>query len=242
MAVIYRITNMANGKYYIGSAELFARREWQHKTDLKRGVHKNPRLQAAWNKYGADMFVFEVLEVVPDGESTFDWENRYLHTHVGLADCYNVNTDAIGMRTGIVLTSEVKDKISRNRVGKHAGEKHYRYGQTVSQEVRDKIGATQKGVAKPERTEEHRRNLSEANKGNQNWLGKRHSEESKLKMSKRILEVSTNTEFSSLSAALKHYTMTMPTLRRALLTGAPITKGRFTGLAFKYVDTQQLSW
>ena len=237
MAVIYRITNMANGKYYIGSAESFARREWQHKNDLRRGVHKNPRLQAAWNKYGADMFVFEVLEVVPDGESTFDWENRYLHTHVGLADCYNVNTDAIGMRTGIVLTSEVKDKISRNRAGKHAGEKHYRYGQTVSQEVRDKIGATQKGVAKPERTEEHRRNLSEANKGNQNWLGKRHSEESKIKMRKRILETSTNTEFSSLSAALKHYTMAMPTLRRALLAGAPITKGRFTGLQFKYIDT-----
>ena len=47
MAVIYRITNMANGKYYIGSAESFARREWQHKYDLRRGVHKNPRLQAA---------------------------------------------------------------------------------------------------------------------------------------------------------------------------------------------------
>ena len=50
MAVIYQITNMVNGKYYIGSAESFARREWQHKYDLKRGAHKNPHLQASWNK------------------------------------------------------------------------------------------------------------------------------------------------------------------------------------------------
>ena len=47
MAVIYQITNMVNNKYYIGSAESFARREWQHKYDLKRNAHKNPRMQAA---------------------------------------------------------------------------------------------------------------------------------------------------------------------------------------------------
>jgi group I intron endonuclease len=243
MAVIYRITNMANGKYYIGSAELFARREWQHKTDLKRGVHKNPRLQAAWNKYGADMFIFEVLEVVPDGESTFDWENRYLHIHVGLANCYNVNTDAIGMRTGIKHRPESKIKMAAKV---QAALAEGRGGKFIpSEETRRKMSEANKGKPGPKghiRTEEHRRNLSKANKGNQNWLGKRHSEESKLKMSKRILEVSTNTEFTSLSAALKHYTMTMPTLRRALLSDAPITKGRFAGLQFKYVDTQQLSW
>jgi hypothetical protein len=236
MAVIYRITNMANGKYYIGSAESFARREWQHRNDLKRGVHKNPRLQAAWNKYGADMFVFEVLEEVPAGESTFEWENKYLHIHVGLPECYNVNTDAIGMRTGVVLSDTTKARISGSRVGKHAGPDHYRYGKTVSPEVRAKIGNTQRGVSKPPRSEEHRRRLSEVNKGNQNWLGKRHSDESRQKMSKRVLEVSTNTEFPSLTAVLQHYGMTMPTLRRALLAGTPISKGRFMGLQFRYID------
>lgn len=236
MAVIYRITNMANGKYYIGSAESFARREWQHKYDLRKGMHKNPRLQAAWNKYGADMFVFEVIEEVPAGESQLAWEDRYLTVHAGTPECYNINLSAEAPRLGATLSEESKAAISAGRLGKHAGENHYRYGKTLSEEVRAKIGAAQRGVAKPPRSGEHRRKLSEANKGNQNWLGKRHSEESKAKMSKRVLEVTTNTEFASLTAVLQHYNMTMPTLRRALVAGTPISKGRYQGLQFKYVD------
>jgi group I intron endonuclease len=152
MAVIYQITNMVNGKYYIGSAESFERRMWQHKNDLKRGAHKNPHLQASWNKHGADAFVFEVLEVVPEGATTFGHENTYLHVHVGKAECYNVNTDAIGMRTGIAHSEESKAKTSANRTGKAAGSEHYRFGQTVSEEVRKKIGDTQRGVEKGPRT------------------------------------------------------------------------------------------
>lgn len=152
MAVIYQITNMVNGKYYIGSAESFERRVWQHRTDLKRNVHKNPHLQASWNKHGGDAFVFEVLEVVPEGVTTFDCENTYLHVHVGKTECYNINTDAIGMQTGIVLSNKAKANISEGRKGKAAGSEHYRFGQTVSEEVRKKIGDTQRGVEKGPRT------------------------------------------------------------------------------------------
>lgn len=151
MAVIYRITNMENGKYYIGSAESFERRKWQHKNDLKKGQHSNPRLQAAWNKYGADAFVFEVLENVPTEENTLVWENKYLHVHVGLPLCYNINIDATAPRLGQKHSAETKAKIAANRVAP-AGENHYRYGQTVSAETREKIGAAQRGVKKAPRT------------------------------------------------------------------------------------------
>lgn len=152
MAVIYQITNMVNGKFYIGSADSFARREWQHKYDLKRGAHKNPHLQASWNKYGPDAFVFEVLEEVPLGESQLAWENKYLSVHAAKATCYNINQNAELPRLGVVLSDAAKANISAGRIGKHAGADHYRYGQTVSDEVKEKISAAQLGVAKAPRT------------------------------------------------------------------------------------------
>lgn len=240
MAVIYRITNMANGKYYIGSAESFARREWQHKYDLRRGVHKNPRLQAAWDKHGPDMFVFEVIEEIPEGRSTFDVENTYLMKCVGQPDCYNVNTDAIGMRTGIVLSSGTKEKISISRKGKAAGEHHYRYGKTVAPEVREKISATQRGKPKAagrKVSEEGRAKIRaniEAGRSHKHWLGRKHTEEAKAKMNKAVFCVTDGIMFPSLTAVLRHYNIKMPTLRRALVSGEPIKKGRLVGYVFKY--------
>ena len=143
--VIYQITNMVNSKYYIGSAQSYERRVWQHKYDLKKGIHKNPRLQAAWNKYGEEAFVFEVLETIPENEDQLAWENRYLHVHVGKPECYNINRDAEAPRIGQFLSEESKLKLSINRTGKAAGEEHYRYGKQVSDETRKKIGDTQRG-------------------------------------------------------------------------------------------------
>ena len=240
MAVIYQITNMVNGKYYIGSAESFARREWQHKYDLKKGTHKNPRLQAAWNKYGADAFVFEVLEELAPTVVTFDIENLYLFQHVGRPECYNINTDAIGMRTGVPHSEITKARIRANRTPP-AGETHYRYGKPVSPEIRAKIGKAQRGKPKAagRKVSEDGKAKIKANiaagRSHLHWVGRTHTEEAKAKMSKRIIEITSNTEFVSLSAALTHYGLKMPTLRRALVADAPIKKGPHAGLWFRYL-------
>jgi group I intron endonuclease len=240
MAVIYRITNMANGKYYIGSAESFARREWQHKYDLKRGVHKNPRLQAAWNKYGEEMFVFEVLEEIPEGGNQLQVEDGYLKKCVGQPDCYNINPSAELSRLGIVLTQEIKENISAGRKGKHAGEDHYRYGKTVSEEVRQKIGMAQKGKPKSagrKVSEEGRAKIRaniEAGRSHMHWLGRKHTEEAKAKLRKPVLVMPDNRVFPSLTDVLQHYGLKMPTLRRALLSGRELQKGPLKGYIFRY--------
>ena len=58
---IYKITHVASGKFYIGSAVNVEKRVTNHKHELRKGVHHNKRLQNAWLKYGADAFVFSTL-------------------------------------------------------------------------------------------------------------------------------------------------------------------------------------
>lgn len=245
MAVIYRITNMANGKYYIGSAGSFARREWQHKYDLRRGVHKNPRLQAAWNKYGADMFVFEVVEEVAEGTGQLAVEERWLKEHVGRTECYNINPSAELSRLGIVLTEEIKQNISSGRKGKHAGEEHYRYGRTVSEDVRKKIGDAQRGKPKAAGRKVSEEGLAkiraniESGRSHKHWQGKQHSEESRLKMSRPIIAVSpegAETSYPSITALRGSLALTAMTVHRALNARVPLKKGARAGWSFKYVD------
>lgn len=127
-----------------------------------------------------------------------------------------------------IISAKVQTAVSEGRGGKFIPSEETRL--RMSQALRGNQNA--KGHV---RTEEHRRKLAEANTGNQHWLGKHHTEESKAKMSKAVLEITSNTEFPSLTATLNHYGLKMPTLRRALLTGKPLTKGPHKGLAFRYV-------
>lgn len=63
---IYAIKCLANGRCYIGSSIEVDRRFYLHKRDLDAGVHHSPRLQAAWVKYGASGFSFDIVEQVDD--------------------------------------------------------------------------------------------------------------------------------------------------------------------------------
>lgn len=62
---VYCITNTVNGKQYVGSAVNLAVRWVSHRSRLRTGNHHNPHMQAAWNKYGPDVFTFTVLEECP---------------------------------------------------------------------------------------------------------------------------------------------------------------------------------
>lgn len=61
---IYKITNKANNKVYIGSSKDIQKRWKQHINTLKNKTHHSYHLQRAWNKYGDENFKFEIVEVV----------------------------------------------------------------------------------------------------------------------------------------------------------------------------------
>lgn len=59
---IYKITNINNGKAYIGQSIDIMTRWRTHKNELNRGCHHNNHLQYAWNKFSADSFDFSIIE------------------------------------------------------------------------------------------------------------------------------------------------------------------------------------
>jgi group I intron endonuclease len=63
---IYKIVNIKNDKFYIGSAVDINRRWKCHRRCLKNGNHENIHLQRAYNKYGEESFVYEIVEKTPD--------------------------------------------------------------------------------------------------------------------------------------------------------------------------------
>ena len=64
-AAIYQIKNKETGKIYIGATTGFGHRRNSHKSCLRRGIHRNQALQEDYNKYGLDVFEFEVIEEHP---------------------------------------------------------------------------------------------------------------------------------------------------------------------------------
>ena len=61
-AGIYKITNLHNGRFYIGSAKNLSSRYKSHHSSLRRNKHHNQYLQNDWNKY-KDTAIYEFTAI-----------------------------------------------------------------------------------------------------------------------------------------------------------------------------------
>lgn len=277
--VIYKIINLVNNKFYIGSTTNKKVRFRQHRKLLRGNRHHCKHLQASWNKYGESKFEFVVVEEVPQEIELWKVEDKWLQQHVGKEHCYNSGYAAVAPWRGVVgekhpkfgvpVTLLQKEQISKTlkdfyaadyfnhpRVGKKhseetrlkirqnrtptSGENHYRYGKTLSEEVKKKIGDAQRGKQKSpgrkvseEGLKKIRRNIEEG-RSHKSFLGKKHTDEAKLKMRKPVFAMPEGILFPSLTEVLSCYDIPMPTLRRALASGNPISKGKLKGYTFTY--------
>ena len=77
MIGIYRIKNKINDKCYYGSSKNIEKRWKTHLNQLKNKKHINSILQRAWDKYGENNFIFEVVEECKL-ENLFEVEQKYL--------------------------------------------------------------------------------------------------------------------------------------------------------------------
>lgn len=145
---VYTITNTINGKIYVGSSTSnIYRRLIQHKVDLKRNIHRNSYLQNSYNKYGKDVFKFEILEYhSPEFCISMEqlWMNNLNTCNRNLG--YNIAVVA-GNAFGQKRTPKQKDNISKSLIGKRVGKLNPNYGKTWSKETREKISNSSRNKA-----------------------------------------------------------------------------------------------
>jgi predicted GIY-YIG superfamily endonuclease len=92
---IYKIINKQNNKYYIGSSFNVEKRWYTHKTRLKNNNHPNKYLQAAWNKYGEQSFLFVIEKRSVSKDSLLAEEQIFLN-NCDKKFVYNLTFEALG--------------------------------------------------------------------------------------------------------------------------------------------------
>lgn len=90
---IYRITNIKNGKCYVGITEHYTRRRNRHISELKNKNHHSPKLQAAWDYYGEENFEWTVREVeISKYDELYELEILEIKKYNSYEDGYNCNS------------------------------------------------------------------------------------------------------------------------------------------------------
>lgn len=234
---IYKIINVVNNKFYVGSAVDLKRRKARHFSELRTGKHNNRHLQAAWQKYGEAAFIFVVVEELSPEADLLTAENVWLKEHVGKDYCYNIGVDATAPMLGVggeasptwgyrhspeaiaviaaASTGRTQDAGTIQRKTAHL------LGKPKPAEVRAKISATLSG------------------EGNY-WYGKKRPDHG-AKVSRAVQAIAPDgqvLEYASISALREKFGMKPPTVNRALKSGKPLVRGPYKGWLFKYVDTQ----
>jgi len=149
--IIYKITNLVNGKVYIGqTTKSLEKRKCQHLKKARQGAQTH--LYQAIRKYGEENFNFEIICRAFDKETLNELETHYIELYDSIHSGYNM---VDGGNNNIMDVPEVKDKHSITM---------------RSIRVRNQISDSLKKYRQSHPfTEEHRQKLSEKAIGNHNF-------------------------------------------------------------------------
>lgn len=158
MTGIYCIENTINGKKYIGKAVNIELRWTTHRRSLNTDKHYNKHLQRAWNVYGAESFLFYVVELC-DKQSLDVRERHYIQAFNSLISGYNMTLGGDGslgrkhteeakermreIQTGRIFSKQHCERISKSRIGKYCGDKNPTFGRHRTEEEKKAVSRAQ---------------------------------------------------------------------------------------------------
>src|SRR6478609_3140173 len=114
---IYSITNVIDGKVYVGSSINVENRVKEHLRCLRLGNHYNHKLQRAWSKHGEESFVFECVWKCQKQYLLF-FEQIMIDGNDAVKSGYNLAPKA-GNTLGYKHTDETKKTLSEMKKGKN---------------------------------------------------------------------------------------------------------------------------
>ena len=182
MIGIYKITNLANNKVYIGQSVDIENRWRQHIQELNNNAHINKHLQSSWNKYGSQNFSFSVICECNEDKLT-ELEQYWIDMYGGINSKLNYNNREAGNKGRLSqdsinkckesakkvkhnpLSESTKIKISEALKGRPCPNKGYKH----TEEIKKYIGECSRGRKHKPLSEEHRKKLSESLKGKPAW-------------------------------------------------------------------------
>ena len=175
---IYKVTNLENHQYYIGS----------QCSGKKIGVNyftssTNKAFKEGFKTYGGEKYKIEIIKEFEDPEKCVRAENYIIRNWMQLKDglCLNrfycCGGKKIFSRVGTHHSEETRQKISKTLKGTH-----------LPEETKQKMSRAKKGRPFPHKgiphSEKTKQKISRVLKGRQAWnKGTHHSEEAKQKMS-----------------------------------------------------------
>lgn len=155
MIGIYKITNLVNGKVYIGQSVKIERRLGEHKNLLSNNRHYNYHLQQAWNKYGKENFAFEIIEKC--------LKEKLNEKETYWCDYYKPNVYNIGGTKSLgSMSEEMKLKLS----ALNKGEKNHFYGKHHTEETKELLKCIKTGT---KMSAETRKKMSQSKIGHYGW-------------------------------------------------------------------------
>lgn len=145
---VYLRTNLINGKQYVGQTKNFKEREKVWK--CFKAKYAGKLINSARNKYGTDSFETTILKECETQEELNKWEAYYINElNTKVPNGYNLTDGGEGSK-GYKMPDEQKEKLK----GKHIspptefkkGNKPWNTGKHLSEETKNKISESKKGL------------------------------------------------------------------------------------------------